>query len=259
MRWFNAMALATADQDDSALAVRRRLLSLMEAGAFGADGRLPAERELSERFSVSRRTLRRALDSLEAEALIWRHQGKGTFIGLAPDPTGALAAEIAGETHPLEVMEARLCIEPQLAALCAVRALPSDVERMRALAARVVTAPDPDATELWDGALHRLIARTAQNRPLLTAFSLLDEIRSQAGWRKVRSRARSPETMQVTDRQHHAIINAIEAGEPESAQTLMRDHLLALAANLERTLVGSAALEPGDGSVQAGPDKDDPR
>lgn len=219
----------------------------MEDGAFGPDGRLPPERELSERFSVSRRTLRRALESLEAEALIWRHQGKGTFMGQPPDPTGALAAEIAGETHPLEVMEARLCIEPQLAALCAARANPADVGRMRALAARVVTAPDPDATELWDGALHRLIARTARNRPLLTAFSLLDEIRSKEGWRTLRSRARSAETLHVTDRQHHAIIDAIAAGAPEAAHALMRDHLLALAGNLERILAPAAPL------------KDDPR
>lgn len=238
------MSPGVDDQNDSALAVRRRLLGLMEAGAFGAEGRLPPERELSERFAVSRRILRRALESLEAEALIWRHQGKGTFMGQAPDPTGALAAEIAGETDPLEVMEARLCIEPQLAALCARRALPADVERMRALAARVMTAPDPDTTELWDGALHRLIARTARNRPLLTAFSLLDEIRSQAGWRALRSRARSAETLQVTDRQHHALIDAIEAGAPEAAQALMRDHLLALAGNLKRILAGPAPTEP---------------
>lgn len=258
MPWFNAMAFATTEQDDSALAVRRRLLGLMEAGAFGPEGRLPPERELSERFSVSRRTLRRALESLEAEALIWRHQGKGTFMGLAPDPTGALAAEIAGETHPLEVMEARLCIEPQLAALCARRALPTDVERMRALAARVMTAADPDSTELWDGALHRLIARTARNRPLLTAFSLLDEIRSKAGWRTLRSRARSPDTLQVTDRQHHAIIDAIEAGEPDGAEALMRGHLLALAANLERILAAPAAFEPTPEPAHAGSPKDAP-
>lgn len=236
-------------EDDSALKVRRRLLVLVEAGEFGSDGRIPPERELCERFAVSRRTLRRALDSLEAEALIWRQQGKGTFVGQAPDPTGVLAAEIAGETHPLEVMEARLCIEPQLAALCAKRAVPADVERMRALAARVMTAPDPDATELWDGAFHRFIAKTASNRPLLTAFSLLDEIRATKGWRNQRSRARSAETLKVTDRQHHAILDAIEAGRPEAAEAAMRDHLLVLAGNLERSLAAPGnPLAPKDQS-----------
>lgn len=227
------MSLLDAILGDNVLAVRSRMLRLVQAGEFGPDGRLPPERILCKRFGVSRRTLRRALESLEAEALIWRRQGKGTFAGQAPDPTGRLAAEIAGETHPLEVMEARLCIEPQLAALCTRRATPAEVERMRALAARVVTAPDADSTELWDGALHRLIARTARNRPMLTAFSLLDEMRAQERWRSLRSRARSPETLKVTDQQHHSILDAIEAGKPEAAEAAMREHLLVLAGTLE--------------------------
>lgn len=238
------MASAGAQENDNTLAVRRRILRLVEAGEFGPDGRLAPERELCERFGVSRRTLRRALDSLEVEALIWRHQGKGTFVGQAPDPTGALAAEIVGETDPLEVMEARLCIEPQLASLCARRATPSEVERMRAVAARVASAPDADSTELWDGALHRLIARVARNRPLLTAFSLLDEIRAQDGWRRIRSRARSPDTLKVTDQQHDAILDAIEAGRPEAAEAAMREHLRVLAGNLKRTLSGHGPEQP---------------
>jgi len=60
-----------------------------------------------------------------------------------------LAAAIVGETTPMEVMEARLCIEPALAALCARRALPLDIERMRHLARRILEARDPDSTELW--------------------------------------------------------------------------------------------------------------
>lgn len=230
------MSSPVSQVNDSAVAVRRRLLDLVEAGEFGREGRLPPERQLCDRLLVSRRVLRRALKSLEAEALIWRHQGKGTFLGQAPDPTGALAAEIAGETDPLEVMEARLCIEPQLAALCARRASPEEVAQMRHLAARVMTARDADATELWDGALHRLIARAARNRPLLTSFALLDEIRGQDAWRNLRSRARSRGTLRVTDRQHHAILDAIEAGRPETAEAAMREHLLVLAGNLERTL-----------------------
>lgn len=232
--------------DDDAFALRRRLLGLSEAGEFGQGGRLQPERALCEWFSVSRRTLRQVLEALEAEAVIWRQQGKGTFVGQPPDPTGLLAAEIAGETHPLEVMEARLCIEPQLAALCARRAAPAELERMRALAARVASAPDPRSTELWDGALHRLIARTARNWPMLTAFALLDELRSKEGWQTLRSRARSPETLKVVDRQHQAILDAIEAGRPEAAEAAMRNHLLALAANLEWALTGKQPAHPSN-------------
>ena len=222
--------------EDNASLARARLLALMANGLSGTDGRLPTERDMAQTLGVGRRAVRRALEALEAEGLIWRKQGKGTFAGQPPDPRQVLAADILGETNFIDVMEARLCIEPALAALCAKRALPADIERMRNLARRIVEAPDPDSIELWDGALHRLFARTAGNKPLITAFSMLDEIRGTESWRGFRSNARSVETLKVSDREHHAIIDMIEAGKPEAAEAAMRAHLTTLANNLKRIL-----------------------
>ena len=101
-------------QGDSVAALRRQLQAMIEAGPPLPDGRLPTEQELSGIAGVSRRTVRRALEEVEADRLIWRRQGKGTFAGVAPDPTQALAAEIVGQTGFLEVMEARICNEPVL-------------------------------------------------------------------------------------------------------------------------------------------------
>ncbi len=95
---------------------------------------------------------------------------------------------------------------------------------------------DADSTELWDSALHRLIARTAGNMPLLTAFSMLDEIRSNAAWRGLRSKARSAETLKISDREHHAIIDAIESGVPSLAEAAMWAHLSTLSDNLKHIL-----------------------
>lgn len=221
---------------DDAHVVRARLLGLIELGGLPEDGRLPTERELSETMGVGRRAVRVALESLLAAGLIWRKQGKGTFAGQAPDKTQVLAAEIVGETNFFEVMEARLCIEPTLAGMAAKHALPADIERLRNLARRTVEATDPESIELWDGALHRLIARMAQNRPLLTAFSMIDEIRGNASWRGMRSKARSLETLKISDGEHHAIIDQIEAGSVHGAEAAMRNHLATLANNLKRIL-----------------------
>ena len=221
---------------DNATAVLARLQVLINNGLTASNGQLPTEREICETMSVSRRAVRRALETLEAEGVIWRKQGKGTFAGQAPDPTQVLAAGIVGETNSMEVMEARLCIEPGLAGMAALKATPPDIERMRNLARRTLEAVDADSTELWDGALHRLIARTVGNAPLLTAFSMLDEIRGNAAWRGLRSKARSVETLKVSDREHHAIIDAIEAGVPAAAEAAMRAHLTTLSDNLKQIL-----------------------
>jgi DNA-binding FadR family transcriptional regulator len=181
---------------------------------------------------VGRRAVRQALEVLEAEGLLWRRQGKGTFVGQPPDPTGELAAEIVPATDPLSVMEARLCIEPALAALCAERASEADIERMRALAHRTILAVGADSTELWDGALHRLIARSAGNQILLTAFELVDKVRMQPDWQEVRLKARTPDLMQRYDGQHSAIIDAIGARDPKRARAAMTEHLSLLSHRL---------------------------
>ncbi len=223
------------DDQSSALAAIRRLI---EAGQFPSDGRLPTERELAAELGCGRRTVRRALETLQAEGLVWRKQGKGTFAGQPPDPTGALAAEVAPDADPLAVMEARLCVEPGLAELCAQRATVEDVARLRRLVERAAQPSDADTAELWDGALHRAIARIAGNRLLLTAFSLLDEVRMGADWQEKRHRARTPETMALYDSQHRRIVNAIERRDGPAALFAMREHLTALTENLRASIDG---------------------
>ncbi|WP_186766470.1 FadR/GntR family transcriptional regulator [Puniceibacterium confluentis] len=212
---------------------------LIAGGGLDADGKLPNERDLSVQLNVGRRGLRRALDALEAEGLIWRRQGKGTFIGQPPDPKGKLAAEISAEANPLSVMEARLCLEPELAALCAQRAGPEDLVRMHHLVDRIDQTSDAESAELWDGSLHRLIARVAGNPILMTAFALLDAVRTSQTWQDQRDRARSPELRRLYTQQHRSIVSAIARHDTDGARATMREHLSLLSLNLR-------AVYPGD-------------
>lgn len=205
--------------------IKRRLMAVIAAD-LPADGRLPTERALAERFGTSRRLVRQALDEMEVEGLVWRKQGSGTYAGQPEDPTGDLAARIAGETDPIQVMEARLCIEPELAALCAARMTDAEIARLRTLARRQIAA-DAQTIELWDGALHRLIAQCARNRPLLTAFALLDRIRSNPDWVQVRAKARARTDLAVPHSEHEVLIDAIAARNPQAARQAMHDHLTA--------------------------------
>lgn len=214
--------------DNSNLALDR-LRALLPQAAGRDDGRLPTERALAESLGISRRAVRRALEVLETEGLVWRRQGAGTFVG--PRPAEPEAAPVADFS---EVMEARLRIEPQLAQLAALRADAAAIGRMRDALARLDAAADTDARELWDSALHREIARAAGNRFFLAIFDAVDQARLDATWRLIRERARSTANLATYQHQHTAIVQAIAAHDPVAAGEAMLAHIRALNDNLLR-------------------------
>jgi DNA-binding FadR family transcriptional regulator len=210
--------------------VLRSLRSLVSG--LAPETRLPPERDIAAEHKVGRRAVRRALDVLEAEGLVWRRQGKGTFVGAAPPEETGAAAALADRTNPEEVLEARESLEPALAGLAALRATKGDVARLRALADRIAEAEDADARELWDGALHRMIARLAGNALLLGLFEILEEVRRDPAWRALRERARSADILSLYAAQHTAIVDAIASRDPTGAERAMRAHLAALGRNI---------------------------
>lgn len=212
-----------------------KLRDLLRNGDFGADGKLPTERTLSDRLGLSRRAIRRALEVLEAEGSIWRKQGSGTYVGQKPSEWSDHVETIVAGTNFMEIMEVRLRIEPQLAQLAAMRAKPDDIGRMRELAQKIHVREDADGKELWDGALHRQIAQTAGNLLFLSIFDMINRVRQDEAWQTIRERARSnANTMSISNAQHAAIINAIAARDPARAGEAMRQHLLMLQERLIR-------------------------
>lgn len=217
--------------NNSALALGR-LREVVRTHASHGERRLPTERELAETLGLGRRALRRALDVLEAEGRIWRRQGKGTFIGAPPGQPAEMARALGGQTNFYEVMEARLRLEPQLAFLAALKASDAEVARMRQLCERIVESGDADARELWDGALHRQIARATGNRLMLALFDVVDQIRQNDSWTALRERARRHGGHQQYLAQHTGIVDAIAARDPGAAEQAMRRHIMALQQNL---------------------------
>ena len=130
------------------------------------DTRLPPERELCDLLGVSRGELRKALAALEAEGQLWRHVGKGTFVGARRIEAMSLA-DIDRETNPAEVMRTRLLVEPVIAREAALNATSRHVDGLRRCiertrqagadleflaAAGQVEAPDADfdSGKYWD-------------------------------------------------------------------------------------------------------------
>jgi DNA-binding FadR family transcriptional regulator len=239
------MQIVETFTDSSDFALRQMRALLDERAGLDHDRQLPPERALAAQLGVGRRTLRRALEVLEAEGHIWRHQGKGTFIGPRPSRGEVSLVELSRRTNPLEVMEARLEIEPALARLAALRASNGDIERLKHLAQKTESFADgdSDSRELWDGAFHRAIAEAAGNSLLFAFVDVVDRIRQDPTWRRLREQARAPAGQRGYVAQHHRVVAAIAARDAGEAETAMRDHLEAVRASVLRYMTRSAEGE----------------
>ena len=158
---------------------------------LSGETRLPPERELCESLGVSRGDLRKALAVLEKDGHIWRHVGKGTFVGSGPIEETIGISEIAGRTNPADVMRARLIIEPEIAREAALHATLDDIAAMRQSLAQTRQAATWRQYENFDNLLHRQIAQASSNKVLLGLFDVLNAVRRTVVWGRLRTEARA--------------------------------------------------------------------
>ena len=196
--------------------------------------RLPPERELSEILGVSRGELRKALAVLEAEGELWRHVGKGTFIGARPNEDLVSLSEISQQTNPAEVMRARLAVEPAIAREAALHATPADLDALNTCLRNTRAARSWRQYETFDNQLHRLIAEAAHNRLLLMLFDTLNTVRRSVVWGRLRNNPVRPPVDHHSFAEHDTIVAAIAERDIDGAGRAMAAHLR----SVERGLMG---------------------
>ncbi|HSD35717.1 MAG TPA: FadR/GntR family transcriptional regulator [Alphaproteobacteria bacterium] len=212
-----------------------RLRAYLDGGGLPVDSRLPPERELSRSLGVSRAGLRQALAVLEAEGQIWRHVGKGTFVGTRPISTVSDLDAMVRRTNPAEVMRTRLLIEPEVARLAAVNATPAQIAEMRNCMSRSRAAATWRQYESWDNRLHRTVAEATQNALLVSLLDTLGAVRRAVAWGRLRVSKVKPEPDHHSFAEHEAIVAAIAERDRERAAEAMRRHL----ETVERNLLGA--------------------
>ena len=215
--------LHTAASSDTPLPARLR--SMVDSGEIVAAGRLMPERELATALDVGRRALRQALSELEAEEIIWRRQGQGTFVSALHPPRTDQFSEIAASTSPAELTEVRMELEPMLARFCALRAKGPQLQRLREAAGHTSAAETSYAFSSADAAFHRAVAQGANNSLFLAMSESLMAVLRQADWRAVRQSSFSHSRREQVSHQHHDIVEAIVSRDPVAAETAMRKHL----------------------------------
>ncbi len=112
----------------------QQLQQLILEGGFKPGARLPSERELAQRFAVSRPSLRAAMQKLEEQGLLVRRQGGGSYVAepVAEALAEPLANLLAGaHAVQFDLLEFRLGLEQIAAYYAALRGTEADFARLR--------------------------------------------------------------------------------------------------------------------------------
>lgn len=188
-------------------------------GVFAVGSRLPAERDLTERFQVSRPTIREAMIALEMKGLVEARKGSGVFVLTS---TSELDQEL--DIGAFEITEARRLLEGEVAAVAATEITEQQLTELRNLLSEMAQ-DDMNAAEDADRRFHISIAEATGNAVIIAAVTDFWDMRFRSPLaREVLLKAGSLGTeSRMTE--HGRILNALEARSPIDARNAMRDHL----------------------------------
>jgi GntR family transcriptional regulator, transcriptional repressor for pyruvate dehydrogenase complex len=207
-----------------------RLGDAIREGSLLPGDRLPPERELAERFGVSRVTVRDALRVLEVLGMIEVRVGAG-----GGPVVRAPGAEVVGESlrnllmtstvDPVDIAEARLLLDLGTVALAAARASEEDLEALAVIneEARAHLAAGTYTGDMA-GRWHLRLAEATGNSAVVLVVAA---VRGTLSMSAVRRRGPSvQEAHRQTIEDHGAILDALRRREGARAQGLMAMHLL---------------------------------
>jgi GntR family transcriptional repressor for pyruvate dehydrogenase complex len=196
------------------------IIADITAGVFPIGSRLPPERDLTERFGVSRPTIREAMIALEMQGLVQSRKGSGVFVL-------ASTTDEAGEEYDLgafEIIEARRLVEGEVAAVAATEIDDVQLAQLREVL-NEMAQEDVAAAEDADRRFHIGIAEATGNAVIISTVTEFWDLRFRSPLaREVLRKAGSLGTTERLE-EHGRILSALEARNPSEARLAMRDHL----------------------------------
>ena len=206
----------------------RQVKAMIAEGRLKSGDQLPPERDLAEKFVVSRTSVREALRALESLGLVEIRPGEGTFVREVSVESliEPLALVMVSQREAIaELFEARQMIEPALAALAARRATPeelSEMDRILEAQAKEVAAGRTGLEQ--DAEFHAAIGAAAHNRAITRiAHAVMDLLRQSR-----EESLNTPGRPRRSHEDHRRLLTAIRDRDEAAARQAMIDHLQAV-------------------------------
>jgi DNA-binding FadR family transcriptional regulator len=196
------------------------ILGIIRDQDLGPGDAIPSARELAKRFELTTPTIREALRKLEATGAVEFRHGSGTYVG--PTINNVVLANPhrppITKQSVLQLIGARLVIEPAVARESALARGDQNLERLEAAVTNALVPPGGPAFALN---FHVELAAASGN-------PLLEEV--LASLLKVRLREQQQIRQLYDNRErdheeHRAILDAVRAQDAQEAERLTREHL----------------------------------
>lgn len=218
-----------------------QILSYVKAGQLKPGDKLPSERELAERFAVSRPTVREALRALSVLGVIDIRHGGGAYVGSldADALLGPLNFFLSlTDVSMARLYEARRLIEGEICALAATVCTPEDIEDLEALIAEQdsVQAYAQEYLEL-DSRFHARLGHLSGNSFLARASQSLNVLGIEFRTRAAKTR----DTPRRSILDHRSIVEALRRKDAEGARKAMAAHM----EQVFRSTTAALTADPG--------------
>lgn len=185
--------------------------------------RLPPERMLARQFDVARGTVRSALQQLEKSNMVVLKFGVGAFSIYNPYFD---QEEIAEQTSPLELIEARLAIETHVVKLVVTHASHRDLKKLVAALNHVLSCTtDANEFSIADEGFHLTLAQCSQNPLIIWMYQKINNIRTHSQWSQQKKNILSVEKIKKYNEQHADLLQWIMKRDVKAAEQSIIDHL----------------------------------
>ena len=212
--------------------ITEQLESMIIDGRLLVGQKLPPERELAEKFAVSRPSLREAIQKLEAKGLVYRKQGGGTFVkrrltSLVTDPLLDLISQ-RPETQ-FDLLEFRHALEGMAAYYAALRGQEEDYQKIEQALKALPTGDkqQEDKTEEAEALaeFYLTMAQASHNLVLIHVMRSLLPMMQENIRCNLEMLDMNADVGPEICRQRKDIVKAILARDPEQARLASNEHL----------------------------------
>lgn len=231
--------------------VLKQMLDLIDSGEFPAGSRLPPERALTERFGVSRPTIRQAITAMEAMNRVEVKTGSGVYVLEKPSRIALEHDNIS----PFELTEARAMFEGEVAALAAMMITDDELAMLDQSLMDMADESNDEA----DQQFHQIISQATRNQAIVSVVDDLWYIRDHSPRVKQAYQAVCEVNASQRLEEHREIYDALLKRDPHAARVAMHRHFARLLDKLldatEARAVEDALRESSESRKRFSPDR----